>query len=192
MTSPDRGAHRSRNASFDFSIGRSRKFSTDRSPVRMSTVAVIPGSTGSGLPFSRSVEVRSVRMMVMVPSTSSSAISCVNTGAAYRAFADSRGDGGVPASRRYDADSFASWDAIAAIAANDFEQVVPAMHDGVAAVLPLLRAAARDLRATGFPAIGAMSGSGATCFLLRPFGDSAELDLPPGARIVETQTIGLN
>lgn len=44
MKGPARGAHRFRNASFDFSIGRSRKFSTDRSPVLRSTVAVIPGS----------------------------------------------------------------------------------------------------------------------------------------------------
>jgi 4-diphosphocytidyl-2-C-methyl-D-erythritol kinase len=114
----------------------------------------------------------------------------VNTGAAYRAFAEARGDGGVPTARRYAADAFANWDAIAGVAANDFEQVVPAMHDGVATVLPQLRNTARVLRDAGHAAMGAMSGSGATCFLLRPLGVAVDLDVPTGARIVYSQTLG--
>ena len=43
---------RSRNASFDLIIGRSRKLSTERSPMRTSAEPVMPGNRGSVLPFS--------------------------------------------------------------------------------------------------------------------------------------------
>ncbi len=49
---PPHGAQRSRNASLDLSIGRSRKLSTERSPMRTSALPVIPGNTESDLPFS--------------------------------------------------------------------------------------------------------------------------------------------
>ena len=49
-------AHRSLKASWLFSIGRSRKLSTERCPVRISTLPNMPGSTDSTLPPPRSVE----------------------------------------------------------------------------------------------------------------------------------------
>lgn len=91
----------------------------------------------------------------------------VSTGAAFDAFArarEARGDT-VPAFA-YPSSAFASWESIAAISANDFEVLVSEMHEGVAAVLPGFREVAAKLRDSGTPAIGMMSGSGATCFLL--------------------------
>jgi len=91
----------------------------------------------------------------------------VNTGAAYGAFARAREARGESAQAfAYPALSFASWDAVAAVAVNDFEPVVSDMHAGVAAVLPVFRELAAQQRARGTPAIGMMSGSGATCVLL--------------------------
>jgi 4-diphosphocytidyl-2C-methyl-D-erythritol kinase len=58
-------------------------------------------------------------------------------------------------------------------------------------VLPLVQQAATALRDAGHVAIGLMSGSGATCFVLHPeevplsLADSA---LPSGARLVRTVT----
>ena len=89
----------------------------------------------------------------------------------------------------YPAQAFDSWASIAPLAANDFEEVVSTMHAGVATVLPPLRAAAATLReAQGIPAIGMMSGSGATCFLLQAGPDAT---LPPSslpARVIATHT----
>ena len=114
----------------------------------------------------------------------------VNTGAAYAAFArarDARGD--TVRAKAYPALAFDSWASIAALAANDFEAVVSTMHAGVAAVLLTLRTAAAALRdAQGVPAIGMMSGSGATCFLLQAGPDAT---LPPSslpARVIATHT----
>ncbi len=91
----------------------------------------------------------------------------VNTGAAYDAFArarEARGD--TVQALAYPTAAFASWDTIATIAVNDFEPVVSAMHAGVAAALPHMRDIAAGIAARGTPAIGMMSGSGATCFVL--------------------------
>lgn len=114
----------------------------------------------------------------------------VNTGAAYGAFArarEARGDtvrAGV-----YAANAFASWPSIVALAANDFEQVVPSMHAGVATALPTLQAEARALKAAGHPAIGMLSGSGATCFLLHPAGVAGDTTAQnAGATVVHTRT----
>ncbi len=91
----------------------------------------------------------------------------VNTGAAYGAFAAMRATSGAAiAARAYPFSAFATWTQIAEIAANDFELVVPTMHAGVAAVLPRVKAQAAELHASGVPAIGLMSGSGATCVLV--------------------------
>jgi len=103
----------------------------------------------------------------------------VNTGAAYGAFArarDARGD--TVQAFAYPASAFASWEAIAAVAANDFEPVVSAMHAGVAGVLPIFREIALERRAGGTPAIGMMSGSGATCFLLHTGAGGMQTDGP--------------
>lgn len=113
----------------------------------------------------------------------------VNTGRAYGAFAaarEARGDSVT--AWAYALSVFDAWDTIAAAAMNDFEQVVPAMHAGVASVLPVLRAAADTLRMQGLPAAGLMSGSGATCFVLHPIGTRVAPELPAGARLVESTT----
>lgn len=113
----------------------------------------------------------------------------VNTGAAYGAFArvrDAKGE--VVRAHAYDAAAFASWPSVCALAANDFEQVVTGLHAGVAAVLPALRAEARRLRDAGTPAVGMMSGSGATCFLLHPTDVAVEIVAPEGGRVVRTTT----
>jgi len=113
----------------------------------------------------------------------------VNTGAAYGAFARAReAEGAAVLAHAYHAEAFASWPNVCALAANDFEQVVPALHAGVAAVLPALRAEARRLGDAGAPAVGMMSGSGATCFLLHPNEGAAEIVAPEGGRIVRTVT----
>ncbi len=91
----------------------------------------------------------------------------VSTGAAYGALARGReAHQERVTARAYDTSAFNSWASISALAANDFEPVVLALHDGVATVLPPLRAWAEKARDTGQPAIGMLSGSGATCFAL--------------------------
>lgn len=173
------------------------------SPLGMDALLELAGSLGADVPFLLRDDARAWawsrgdRLLPLAPLPPMAVMLIafdvgVNTGAAYRAFADARTDGGVPAAYSYAADAFASWDSIAQIAANDFEQVVPMLHDGVATVLPLLREAARILREEGDAAIGAMSGSGATCFLLRPFGVEVELPPVPGARVLHTMTVGEN
>ncbi len=126
----------------------------------------------------------------------------VNTGAAYGAFAAMRHERGaatVPAVE-YAMDAFDSWARIAAVAANDFESVVPSLHAGVAALLPGLKAHAASRCAEGHATIGMMSGSGATCFLLSTatdafnYGDITNVlraDAAPGApapHVVLTET----
>jgi 4-diphosphocytidyl-2-C-methyl-D-erythritol kinase len=116
----------------------------------------------------------------------------VNTGAAYGAFARARELHGMAVgATAYSANAFASWASVCALAGNDFEQVVPQLHEGVASMLPLLRQTAATLNARGRHAIGMMSGSGATCFLLHEVdadGVDESLVLPPGARLVHTTT----
>ena len=93
----------------------------------------------------------------------------VATGEAYGAFSKLRDEGGMmPGGAHYSLDSFTTWDALCARASNDFETVVPAMHDGVREVLPLVKDEAERLRAACFPAAGGMTGRGATCFVLHP------------------------
>jgi 4-diphosphocytidyl-2-C-methyl-D-erythritol kinase len=125
----------------------------------------------------------------------------VNTGAAYAAFSAQRGGtAGAPhpGAVAYPDNAFASWGAIQSIAANDFEQVVPGLHDGVAAWLPVVRSAAEVLRSAGEPALGLLSGSGATCAIVHPPNsglnlgvageDGADVEWPFGARLLETRT----
>lgn len=122
----------------------------------------------------------------------------VPTGPAYTAFSTRcGGTSGAPhpGAFAYPPDAFATWASIAALAGNDFEAVVPDLHPGVAAWLPVVRSAADVLRATGAPAIGGLSGSGATCFLVHGLADGVELGEgdgahPFGARLVSTRTAG--
>ena len=91
----------------------------------------------------------------------------VNTGAAYAAFSSTRAHNGEHArGRSYSTDELAEWHGVSRAAVNDFEQVVPTMHAGVARVLPLTRSVAQRLSCSGSPSMGGMSGSGATCFVL--------------------------
>lgn len=137
----------------------------------------------------------------------------VNTGAAYGAIANSRVNREVAArseitnsvetaaiasapsatrlssATQYPGDAFGSWSSVAGIAANDFEDVVPDMHAGVARWLPVVRKAASRLTESGVPAIGLMSGSGATCFVLTPPGLAPELGATSDMRIIRTTTL---
>ena len=125
----------------------------------------------------------------------------VNTGAAYGAIATARAERAAPnaphvpaisgtlGAIQYPTDAFASWSSIVGLAANDFEDVVPALHSGVARWLPVVRQAATRLIERGTPAIGLMSGSGATCFLLAPPGLVPELGMAHDMRVVTTHTL---
>jgi 4-diphosphocytidyl-2-C-methyl-D-erythritol kinase len=113
----------------------------------------------------------------------------VNTGAAYGAFArtrEARGD--TVHAAAYPLEAFGNWTSVAALAANDFESVVPDLHEGVRTLLPQVRACAHALREAGVPAVGMMSGSGATCFVATPTGAPVSLVLSAGARLVKTHT----
>lgn len=107
----------------------------------------------------------------------------VDTGTAYRALADSRKHG-TPAAEpmAWETHALDTWTQIASFAVNDFEPVVAARHAGVRAALQILR------KARSPHDIVAMTGSGATCFLLRCDGNANALPHVPGARTIETTT----
>ena len=125
----------------------------------------------------------------------------VNTSAAYGAIANARADRSTTTSPltsakprplgalQYPGDAFATWSSIVGLAANDFEDVVSALHAGVARWLPVVRQAATRLVEHGTPAIGLMSGSGATCFVLAPPGLIPELHASSDMRVVKTHTL---
>jgi 4-diphosphocytidyl-2C-methyl-D-erythritol kinase len=114
----------------------------------------------------------------------------VNTGAAYGALAAQRdASGAAPGARRFQLTEFSSWTALARMAMNDFETVVPLFHEGVATVLPQLRALASadappDVEQE--TRIALMSGSGATCFLLA--SDATSLRVPADWQVTFTRT----
>ena len=115
----------------------------------------------------------------------------VDTGAAYKAFAALRersahGGGGALV---YPLDAFASWSSIVGLAHNDFELVVPSLHEGVARWQPVVRQAATRMAALGAPAIGQLSGSGATCFVLSPPGNILDIGDAAGMRVIHTHTL---
>lgn len=116
----------------------------------------------------------------------------VETAAAYRAVAAARAaTAHAVQATAYPVGALDRWETTCDLAANDFEAVVPSLHTGVAAVLPLLRAEAARLRASGHAAAAHISGSGATCFLLHPPSVMPALRadaLPEGARLVATHT----
>ncbi len=116
----------------------------------------------------------------------------VHTGTAFQALAATRDATNVshPAVMRgiaYAADAFCNWHSVAAFASNDFEDVVREMHDGVGAVLPVVRREAQERMTRGEPAIGLMSGSGATCYLLHTADSPPTLALPCGT-LLHTET----
>lgn len=151
---------------------------TSPAPLGQARLLEIAGTLGADVPF-LTLDVsrawawgRGDRLLVLpplpsVPVTLFTFAQGVNTGAAYGAFAAERdAQGAGVRARAYDVSALSSWEAIAAVAANDFEPVVSTMHAGVAAVLLEVRARAIELQARGVPAIGMMSGSGATCVLI--------------------------
>lgn len=167
-------------------------------PLSRERLLELAGTLGADVPFmllgvSRAwAWGRGDRLLVLPPLAPASVMlftfaEGVNTGAAYGAFAALRAaNGETVQARQYAADAFDSWERIAAIAANDFELVVPTMHAGVRETLTSLRritaAAPQSTRDT----IGMMSGSGATCFLLSPSG--AHLAVETGASVLATST----
>lgn len=175
-------------------------------PLPAAELLAIAGTLGSDVPFLTSDAVmawtwaRGDRLLTVPPLSPMAATLVtfpdgVNTGAAYAALAAARGGSAPPGAVAYAADAFASWESIAALAANDFERVVPALHQGVAGWLPVVHQAAAMLRAAGEPGLGLLSGSGATCVILYPpdsgfnLGtDDAEATLPFGAQLVDTRT----
>ena len=84
----------------------------------------------------------------------------VSTADAYAWLAESRGLSPAPDPTLLSIGDFATWDAVAAVAHNDFEAVVIPRHPGVAAVLTRLRGG------KGARGIALMSGSGATIFAI--------------------------
>jgi 4-diphosphocytidyl-2-C-methyl-D-erythritol kinase len=175
-------------------------------PLPAAELLAIAGTLGSDVPFLTSDAVmawtwgRGDRLLTVPPLSPMAATLVtfpdgVNTGAAYAALAAARGGSAHPGAVAYAADAFASWASIAALAANDFERVVPALHPGVAGWLPVVQQAAAMLRAAGEPGLGLLSGSGATCVILHPpdsgfnLGtDDADAALPFGAQLVDTRT----
>jgi 4-diphosphocytidyl-2-C-methyl-D-erythritol kinase len=145
------------------------------SPLGMPRLLELAGTLGADVPFltlgvSRAwAWGRGDRLLVLpplpsVPVTLFTFAEGVNTGAAYGAFAAMRAASGEGVlARAYDLEAFSTWERIAEVAENDFERVVPAMHAGVAEVLPKLQQMASASKSV---AIARMSGSGATCFLL--------------------------
>jgi 4-diphosphocytidyl-2-C-methyl-D-erythritol kinase len=147
-------------------------------PLGMERLLQIAGTLGADVPFLVSGESlawawgRGDRLLPLPALPSAEVLLAVfpegvNTGAAYGAFArarEARSD--TVQAFAYPAGAFSSWASIAALAVNDFEPVVSEMHAGVAGYLPVLREMANEMHRDGAPAIGMMSGSGATCFLL--------------------------
>ena len=166
-------------------------------PLGMARLRQIAGTLGADVPFLVSGESlawawgRGDRLLPLPALPTASVLLAVfpdgvNTGAAYGAFArarEARGD--TVQAFAYPTSAFASWASIATLAVNDFEPVVSEMHAGVAAVLPSVRALAAERQRNGAPAIGMMSGSGATCFLLH----TGTMDMPSDGPITFLPTV---
>lgn len=171
-------------------------------PLAQPALMELAGELGSDVPFLASDELlawgwsRGDRLLGL-PALPTMAVRLVtfadgvNTAAAYGALARQRESSRAARSAHYDAAAFSTWESIARLAENDFEQVVPALHTGVARWLPLVRRAAKALREQGAVCIGLMSGSGATCFLLHaPTSGTDWPAMADGERLVETRTAG--
>ncbi len=159
-------------------------------PLEAAALLALAGTLGSDVPFLVSDALlawawgRGDRLLTL-PALPAAAVTLltfregVNTGAAYAALSAQReGQPAAPA-LCYPPDAFASWAQVAALATNDFEAVVPALHADVGAGLAFVRRSAAEAGRSG-PAIGLLSGSGATCFALAPHGPPVR-DLSPDA-----------
>lgn len=110
----------------------------------------------------------------------------VATADAFRWLADARGDA-LPRPRVLHVEQLASWPAVAALAANDFEAPVAA-HVPAVAALAARRAAMADGNG-GAALLYAMTGSGSTWFALSVDGAAhPPVAVPPGVRAVATRT----
>jgi len=175
----------------------------DLSPVKLGheRLMALGGTLGADVPFSLSGASlawawgRGDRLLTLpaLPSMSVLLVTFaqgVNTGAAYGALAEHRAASGIThRAQAFQLSEFASWAALARIAMNDFEAVVPTLHEGVARVLPRLKALAQDsVRSddADMPRLALMSGSGATCFLLAP--DATSLQVPADWQVTFTCT----
>jgi 4-diphosphocytidyl-2-C-methyl-D-erythritol kinase len=181
-------------------------------PLGQAALLALAGTLGSDVPFltldaplalawGRGDRLLALPSLPPAPVTLATFPRGVHTGQAYGAVAAARaGQPVAVAATAYDVDAFATWAQVADLAANDFETVVPSMHDGVATWLPRVRAHAQHWRTLGVPSIGLLSGSGATCFLLGPVGADAgpdgaapalvvEPDDDPTVRLVHTRTL---
>lgn len=168
-------------------------------PLGHSALLELSGTLGSDIPFfvcgwslalgwGRGDRLLPLRPLSRMAVTLVTFADGVNTGAAYAALAQTReARATLVTAMAFDATVFDGWRALADIARNDFEPVVSDMHPGVAATLPRVHDEAARLRATGVPAIGMLSGSGATCYLLHPPEAGVALALDIGT-IVQTET----
>jgi len=171
------------------------------SPLGMPRLLELAGTLGADVPFFVSGAPRAWawgrgdRLLPLAPLPTMRVqlvtfASGVNTAAAYGVFATARAARQDPLhAYGYPLAAFDSWHTIAALAANDFEGIVPDLHAGVRAVLPRMRELAAGLRQSGVPAVGLMSGSGATCFVLHPLETRVTVDSSPSGRVVQTVTL---
>ena len=82
-----------------------------------------------------------------------------------------------------EAGALRSWEGVAALAGNDFEEEVAGRYPPVAEVLRVARALD--------PLFAGLTGSGATVFIVpKETADPGRLTLPPGARLLRTRTAG--
>ncbi len=168
-------------------------------PIGLARLLEVAGTLGADVPFMvRNVSLawawgRGDRLLPLAPLPRATVVLAtfrdgVNTAAAYGAFARARERHGESVHAfAYSQNAFNSWGDVSALAVNDFEPVVADMHQGVADLLPRLRDLAKGLRDSGVPAIGMMSGSGATCFVLHP-PDALVLVDGRSAKLVMTHT----
>jgi 4-diphosphocytidyl-2-C-methyl-D-erythritol kinase len=110
----------------------------------------------------------------------------VSTPVAY-GWLDNDAPVGAPAARVWSVDRLASWEAVRAIAHNDFEAVVAPRHAEIAQALAALRSCAAD---AGDPsAFALLAGSGATVFLIVNRAPRTIASLPDAdSRIIRTTT----
>lgn len=168
-------------------------------PLGAARVLELAGALGSDVPFlltqascawawGRGDRLLALPPLPVVPVWLMPCSEGVNTGEAYRAFAAMReASGTLVRAREYSVDAFASWEQIAKIVENDFERVIPALHAGVSETLAHVKGLAKALNEKAGTAIGMLSGSGATCFLLM---SGAEDDFGFGSkRGIKTHTL---
>jgi 4-diphosphocytidyl-2-C-methyl-D-erythritol kinase len=118
----------------------------------------------------------------------------VPTGEAYGWLAATRAaDQAIPSQRTFHPAKLASWAAVASLAENDFERVVPSRFPPIASALLGLRAL-QSRGTLGDEAIVLLCGSGATVMAVggvgwQPETASGQFPEPDGVRLVATSTV---